>query len=500
MRRNGFDVSRQPILRALDTIECRDALLNPDGREAAWPVAEFIVGNPPFLGNKRMIAVLGEAYTTQLRQIYAGRVPGGADLVMFWFEKARAALAAGMSQRVGLVATNSIRGGDNRQVLTQISGQATLVEAWADEPWVVDGAAVRVSLVCFARESTEPRCLNGQPVLEIYPDLTGRDAQAGVDLTQAKRLAANAGYAFQGPVKVGPFDIPGDQARAFLQMPLNPNGRSNAEVVKPWANGMDIVRRPSDTWIIDFGEMSAAEASLYEAPFDYVYRHVKPLRDQNRDRQRREHWWQLGRSGGDLRRATAGLSRVIITPRVAKHRLFVWRAAVVIPDSRLVVIARDDETTFGVLHSRIHELWSLRTCSWHGDGDEGGRPTYNAHSCFETFPFPEGFTPADKGPIAEAARRLNELRENWLNPTDLVHRVPEVAPGYPDRLLPIDERAAALLKTRTLTNLYNEKPTWLINAHRELDEAVAAAYHWPVDLVEDELLRRLLALNQEQSG
>jgi type II restriction/modification system DNA methylase subunit YeeA len=93
----------------------------------------------------------------------------------------------------------------------------------------------------------------------------------------------------QGPVKVGPFDIPGDQAREFLQMPLNPNGRPNAEVVKPWANGMDIVRRPSDTWIIDFGEMSAAEASLYEAPFDYVYRHVKPLRDQNRDRQRREH-------------------------------------------------------------------------------------------------------------------------------------------------------------------------------------------------------------------
>jgi type II restriction/modification system DNA methylase subunit YeeA len=340
-------------------------------------------------------------------------------------------------------------------------------------------------------------------VLEIYPDLTGRDAQAGVDLTQAKRLAVNAGCAFQGPVKVGPFDIPGDQAREFLQMPLNPNGRSNAEVVKPWANGMDIVRRPSDTWIIDFGEMSAAEASLYEAPFEYVRRHVKPLRDQNRDRQRREHWWRLGRSGGDLRRATAGLSRVIITPRVAKHRLFVWRAAVVIPDSRLVVIARDDETTFGVLHSRFHEAWSLRLGGWHGVGND---PQYTPSSGFETFPFPEGlaphrsdFSPAREGPITEAARRLNELRENWLNPADLVHRVPEVAPGYPDRLLPIDERAAALLKTRTLTNLYNEKPAWLINTHRELDEAVAAAYGWPVDLVEDELLRRLLALNRDLS-
>jgi type II restriction/modification system DNA methylase subunit YeeA len=321
-------------------------------------------------------------------------------------------------------------------------------------------------------------------------------------LTQAKRLAANAGYAFQGPVKVGPFDIPGDQARAFLQMPLNPNGRSNAEVVKPWANGMDIVRRPSDTWIIDFGEMSAAEASLYEAPFEYVYRHVKPLRDQNRRDKRRERWWQHGETVPGLRVAVSGLSRFILTPRVAKHRLFVWRAAVVLPDSAIVAITCEDGTLFGILQSRFHETWSLRLGTSLED-----RPRYTPTTTFETFPFPEGFaphrsdfSPVGEGPIAEAARRLNELRENWLNPTDLVHRVPEVAPGYPDRLLPVDERAAALLKNRTLTNLYNEKPAWLVNAHRELDEAVAAAYGWSVDLAEDEMLRRLLALNQERSG
>ena len=497
MRRNGFDVSRQPILRPLDTIECRDAVLNPDGSETAWPEAEFIVGNPPFLGNKRMIAVLGEDYTARLRKAYEGRVPGGADLVTFWFEKAQAAMKTGMLKRAGLVSTNSIRSGDNRKVLARISSQATIFEAWADEPWVVDGAAVRVSLICFAAEPEATRHLNGQPILEIYPDLTGRSVAAGIDLTQAAPLASNVGKAFQGPVKVGPFDIPGDLARKLLQMPLNPNGRYNADVVKPWVNGMDITRRSSDSWIINFGEMTEIEACLYEGPFEYVRTHAKPMRDQNRRDRRREKWWQHGETVPGLRVSLSGLSRFILTPRVSKYRLFVWKTAQVIPDSRLIVIAQENDAVFGILHSRIHELWSLATCSWHGVGND---PTYNAKSCFETFPFPEGVL-TDPDPdacfpkVAEAARRLNELRESWLNPLDLVRRVPEVVPGYPDRLLPVDDQAAALLKKRTLTHLYNERPTWLANAHRDLDEAVAAAYGWPADLSDEEILRRLLELN-----
>src|SRR6266511_2630325 len=361
MRRNGFDLARKPILRPLDTIECRDAVLNSDGTEAEWPEAEFIIGNPPFLGNKRMISILGEDYTASLRRAYNRRISGGADLVTFWFEKARTQIEAGTLKRAGLVATNSIRGGDNRRVLARIHDTASIFEAWSDEPWVVDGAAVHVSLVCFATATApnETPHLDGEPVLEIFPDLTARDLTTGVDLTNGTQLPVNFDKAFQGPVKVGPFDIPGDLARQFLQMPLNSNGRPNSDVVKPWANGMDLTRRPSDTWIIDLGEMTEAEACLYEAPFEYVRANVKPLRDKNRRARRQEKWWQHGETVPGFRHAVLSLSRFIVTPRVAKHRLFVWADRTVVPDSRLYAIAREDDATFGILHSHYHEVWSL---------------------------------------------------------------------------------------------------------------------------------------------
>jgi type II restriction/modification system DNA methylase subunit YeeA len=160
-----------------------------------------------------------------------------------------------------------------------------------------------------------------------------------------------------------------------------------------------------------------------------------------------------------------------------------------------------------VLHSRFHEAWSLKTCSWHGVGND---PTYNVDSCFETFPFPEGLTPnipaaayADDPraiAVAAAAKELNEKREAWLNPSDLVDRVPEVVPGYPDRLIPKHEEAAKILKTRTLTKLYNERPTWLANLHERLDAAVAAAYGWPADITVEDALERLLGLNLERAA
>ena len=160
---------------------------------------------------------------------------------------------------------------------------------------------------------------------------------------------------------------------------------------------------------------------------------------------------------------------------------------------------------FGMLHSRFHEAWSLRAGSWHGAGND---PRYTPSTTFETFPFPEGLTPNipatayanDPSAIATTAKRLNDLRESWLNPPDLVRREPEVVPGFPDRILPIDEKAAAILKKRTLTNLYNERPTWLANAHRDLDAAVAAAYGWPADISEDDALARLFALNQARAA
>jgi type II restriction/modification system DNA methylase subunit YeeA len=247
MRRNGFDVERKPILQPLDTIECRDAVLNPDGSEAVWPEAEFIVGNPPFLGGKLMRSGLGDNDVEILFDLYRGRVPPEADLVTYWFEKGRAQIKSGQTKLVGLVATNSIRGGANRRVLDQIVSENCIFEAWSDEPWVIEGASVRVSLICFGATDNTPQ-LDGQPAARINADLTAGD----LDLTKARCLDKNCGVSFMGDTKGGAFDVPGALARAWLQLPTNPNGRMNAEVLRPWRNGQDITRRSADKWIIDF--------------------------------------------------------------------------------------------------------------------------------------------------------------------------------------------------------------------------------------------------------
>jgi type II restriction/modification system DNA methylase subunit YeeA len=508
MLRHGFSLSKNPILKPLNQIECRDALLNVDGSEAAWPEADIIIGNPPFLGGSGM---LGEDYTKKLRDAYAGRVPGGADLVTYWYEKTRGLIEHLHTRRAGLVATQAIRAGSNRKILERIYETGAIFTAWSDEPWVVDGANVRVSIVCFTNRDdflNLPIMLNGEEVPAIQPDLTREYVGRGLNITDTGTLKQNAGISFEGTKKYGAFDIPGDLAREWLKAPFNPNGKANSDVLRPWANGKAITARSPDTWIIDFGtNMTEGEAALYELPYQYALKNVKPVRSEDRNKKTRELWWLYERTRPELRKCIAPLTRYIITPRVAKHRLFAWMDARVIPDSRLYVIARDDDTTFGILHSRFHELWSLRQCSWHGVGND---PTYNAHSCFETFPFPDGLTP-DVPPtsyakdshavaIAVAARELNKLRDNWLNPSNVVQRVSEVVPGYPERIIPVDAAAATLLKKRTLTNLYNEKPTWLVQAHERLNAAVAAAYGWPTHLSDEDVIERILDLNNARSS
>ena len=506
MRRNGSAEARNPILKPLDTIECRDAILTPDDREPEWPVADVVIGNPPFLGGKLLITHLGEDYVARMFKTYAGRVPAEADLVCYWFEKAGRQIASGKASRAGLVATNSIRGGANRRALQAATETRRIFEAWSDEPWVIDGAAVRVSLVCFSRTDDDlvsGARLDGQPVDEIYADLTARRGGAGVDLTRVRRLPENFGVAFMGNTKGGPFDVSGDQAREWLRLPANPNGRPNADVLKPWVNGMDLTRRPAGKWILDFGwTMPESAAALYEEPFRWVKERVYPMRQQNRLEAPRLKWWRHLRPRPEMWGALDGLARYVATPTVAKHRLFVWYDARICPDHQLIVVARDDDVTFGILHSRFHELWSLRLCTWLGKGND---PRYTPSTTFETFPFPAGLTPnvpADsyaRDPraiaVAEAARRLVELRDRWLNPAEWVDWVDEPAPGYPRRPVPRDENAAKALRKRTLTNLYNDRPQWLADAHATLDAAVAVAYGWLADISDDDALRELLALN-----
>ena len=507
MRHNGFSESRDPILKPLDTIERRDAILTSDDTEPEWPEADVVVGNPPFLGGKLLIKHLGEDYVGRRFSTYGGRVPAEADLVCYWFEKAGKQIASGKAKRAGLVATNSIRGGANRRALQAATTKHRIYEAWSDEPWVNDGAAVRVSLVCFSSrhdESVVGARLDGESVDEIFADLTARRGAVGVDLTNARRLPANMGVAFMGDTKGGPFDVAGVQAREWLRLPTNPNDRTNADVLKPWVNGMDLTRRPAGKWIVDFGwAMSAADAALYEEPFRWVQEHVHPIRQKNRRKAYRVNWWRHVEPRPKMWGALDGLSRFIVTPTVAKHRLFAWLDARICPDHQLIVIARDDDTTFGILHSRFHEIWSLRRGTSLED-----RPRYTPTTTFETFPFPPGLTPdlpttdylhdARGAAIAEVARQLVVLRDRWVNPPELVEWVTEPVPGYPKRPVPRDDAAAQALKKRTLTNLYNARPQWLVDAHAALDATVAAAYDWPADISDDDALRELLERNSGQ--
>lgn len=520
--RNGIRAGNPPILRKLDAIKSNDALLqkqdsstneNPQNKllpdsasayvEAKWPEAEFIVGNPPFLGIRLMRQALGNETVERLFNVYDGRVSREADLVCYWVEKALAAVARGDTKRVGLVTTNSIRGGANRKVLDHIAAQSRIFEAWSDEPWIVDGAAVRVSLVCFG-DGEDSLHLNGAPVAQINSDLTA----GTTDLTEARRLVENRNVAFMGDTKGGAFDVPGSLARAWLTMPLNPNGRPNSDVLRPWRNGMDMTRRSRDMWIVDFGwEMSEQAAALYEAPFQHIKEHVWPERSKNRRDAYRERWWRHVEARPAMWSALTGMQRYLTTPTVSKHRIFVWSMQPTCPDHQLIVIARADDTIFGILHSRFHELWALQMGTWLGVGND---PRYTPTSTFETFPFPERLTPDIPAiryandpraiAISAAAKRLDELRNAWLNPSNLVRIEPEVVPGYPDRILPKDTASAAILRERTLTNLYNQRPQWLIDAHRDLDSTVAEAFGWPADISDEEALSRLLALNLERAS
>jgi len=500
MRRNSFTSLPEPILSVLDQIENRDALLNADGTEAAWPEADVIVGNPPFLGAKRLLSNLGDNYVATLRRAFRGRVSEMSDLVCFWFEKSRSQIERGSSRFAGLVATNSIRGGGSREVLDTINLSIGIFDAWSDEPWILDGAAVRVSIVNFGSISAE-KSLNGAPTSRINADLTG----ASADLTRASRLKENENICFEGGQKYGDFDVDGSVAREWLVLPRNPNRRANSEVLRPYLNAMDLVRRSSDRWIVDFGSnLTEQEASYFEVPFRHVLMQVKPGRADMRREIHREYWWRHGWVRQAFENKRAALARYIATPVVAKHRIFAWVPSVVFPSNLVDVVACEDDTAFGVLHSRFHEAWALRMGTSLED-----RPRYTPTTTFETFPFPEGLTPdvpaaqyaSDKRAIAiaKAAAELNEKREAWLNPPELVKRVPEVVPGYPDRLLPVDDKAAEILKKRTLTNLYNERPTWLANLHDALDRAVARAYGWAEDISTEEALEKLFALNQERA-
>ncbi|GAA4015984.1 hypothetical protein GCM10022631_30350 [Deinococcus rubellus] len=463
-----------PVLERLTNIQHHDALLNADGSEFAWPVAEYIVGNPPFLGDKMMNQRLGSEYTATLRRTYGDRLPGQSDLVCYWPEKARAAIEAGTTKRAGFVTTNSIRGGKNRTILERIKATGDLFMAWPDEPWLQDGAAVRVSLFGFDDGTEQARKLNGQEVLSINADLSFR-----ADVNQAQPLQENAGLSFIGTQKGGAFDIPGNLAHEWLKLP-NPGGFQNSDVLKPWVNGMDLTRRASGRWIIDYRDMSQGIAERYIEPFEYVRSKIRPEREANKDRASRERWWIHQRSRPEMREALEFCARFIGIPRVAKHLIPVWLSKGTLPDSQVVVVARDDDFTFGVLNSSFHRIWARAQGTYMGVGND---LRYTPSTCFETFPFSRPTDP-QRSEVEKWAKYVVQVREH---------------------LLTQDPKATLTGLYNAVTSLRRQPDTGhpasaLVTAHERLDQAVAAAYGWEWPLSEDEVLLRLLALNLERAA
>ncbi len=467
MIRHGLGYRRDPILRPLHHIETRDALVDLTDparpQEARWPEAEFIVGNPPFLGGKLLRRGLGDEYVETLFEVFDGRVPREADLSAYWHEKARTQIAVRTTRRAGLLATQGIRGGANRRVLERIKETGDIFFARADEPWILSGAAVHISFIGQDDGSDTERELDGQPVTSINANLT-----SGLDLSRARQIPENLGIAFMGDTKGGAFDITEAQAHDLLRA-HNPDGRTNANVVRPRVNGLVTKGGAAKTWIVDFGtSMTLQEAALYEAPFEYVRKAVKPIREQNARKAYADRWWLHVEPRPAMRAALKDMPRFIVTVIHSKFRIFWWVTPPTLPDHALIAIARGDDFTFGILQSKVHCLWALALGTQLED-----RPRYTVADCFETFPFPQP-TDDQRGRVGEAARRLVELRDGWLNP-------PNLDPADLDK--------------RTLTNLYNQRPTWLDHAHADLDAAVLDVYGWPRDLIETEILEHLLALS-----
>lgn len=470
LREHNEIVERSPILETLPDLENRDAVLDETSKIApAFPSAEFIVGNPPFLGNYKMRQELGDEYTESLRAAYEGKVSGASDLVCYWFENARANIEAGRSKRAGLIATNSIRQKLNRGVLERILETGGIFMAWSDRPWMQDGAAVRVSVVAFDDGSEKVQMLDGKITKELNADLSHSS-----DVTAIKPLLENAAKCYQGVKPGGQFDIDQATAKAWLDVP-NPSGVSNDEVLRLYIGGEDVVRKPSNRWIIDFGLMSESQASQYIVPFEFVTQKVKPERAKNNRKAYRDRWWQATEPRPGLRAAIAPLTRYIVTSRVAKHRTFVWLNKNSLPSSGLTILAADDDCMYGIVNSTPHTAWVTRVSSTLED-----RPQYTNES-FEAFPFPRP-TLEQRQIIEKAAVYLETVRTHLKS-----------------KELTLTEMYNALEQYRTAPS-----PTHMAfslhKAHKSLDVAVCAAYGWDGVPSKEEMLERLLALNLERAA
>lgn len=479
--------------------------VNP--RQAEWPKADFIVGNPPFIGNKRMRVALGDGYADALRTAWPD-VPESADFVMYWWHKAAETVRRDQAQRFGLITTNSLTMIFNRRVIEMhqtATPPLSLAYAVPDHPWVdsADGAAVRISMSVGVRGTTEGKLQTviqerdadgGEVAVELLTrqGVIHADLKVGANVAGAKRLQANALLSNRGVIPHGAgFIVTPDEARSLGLGTV----QGLDQHIRPYRNGRDLTGTARGVLVIDlFGLQADDVRRRFPAVYQWLLERVKPERDENPRQRVRELWWLFAEARVVMRRSLQGLPRYIVTGQVAKHRVFQWLDASILPDDKLIAVASADALHLGVLSSAVHGAWALTAGGRLGVGND---PVYSKSTCFEAFPFPE-LNP--DGTLAERIRLLAEQID--------AHRKAQLA-VYPDATLTVTYNVLEKLRRGEALNA-KEKVIHehglvgvLKSLHDELDAAVLQAYGWadldlPADT--DMLLERLVELNATRAA
>jgi hypothetical protein len=546
-RTHGTTPPREPVLHDYKNIECRDAVLAYDSeelitdettgkpvtrwdgfttktspvtgeqipdesatiplyryvnpRKAEWPEADFIVGNPPFVGNKKMRDALGDGYVRALRRAHAD-VPGNVDYVMYWWHHAAGLLAKGQIRRFGLITTNSITQSSSRAVLqTAMTGDppVSIVFAVPDHPWVDSegGAAVRIAMTVGEVGAPKGGALwtveKETPIDEAEDHiafsarrgLIRADLTVGAAVSSAVRLSANDGLSFMGVTLVGD----GFRLAPKELLDLGFSSEALPAFVRRYLTTKDLTQAGGERFVIDFfGWGSDDAARIGAAAYQRLLDRVWPERAQNQRDAYRIKWWIFGEPRSKMRIALRGLRRFMVTPETSKHRFFVFLTEDFLADHSLFVIASEDAALLGVLSSRPHTIWALAAGSKMGFGND---PRYRNVTCFEPFPFPS-LTPSTTenirllGDLLDAHRKRQQSLFPKLTLTAIYNVLEKLRSGEP-----LDEKERDV-HDKGLVSV-------LKKIHDDLDAAVFDAYGWPHDLTDEQILERLVALNKQRA-
>lgn len=474
-------------------------------RKAEWPEADYVAGNPPFIGASKMRESLGDGYVGALRSTYRS-LGESVDYVMYWWSYAAELLEQDSILSFGLITTNGIRQRFNRRVLDGFLRRKSGFQisfAIPDHPWVdsSDGAAVRISMTAASRVFRQPALYelgsdslgdDGKIDVSMGPR-TGRINSAlriGPDIASISPLSSNEDLCNEGvkPHGMG-FVVSTEQA---ISLGLGKSEKLES-YIRPYFNGSDISQIPRGKLIIDLFALSLDElAAMYPKVHQWVLERVKPDRDAKSHSKDgavyAKFWWKFGKPRPALRDSVRKLDRYIVTVKTSRHRHFVFLPKLAIPDSKLIAIASSDAYTLGVLSSSIHFRWMIFTCGWQGVGND---PVYVKSLSFDAFPFPDA-TDAQKARIRDLGERLD------------AHRKARQAEHPKLTMTGMYNVLEKLRSGETLTKKDKEihdqgLVTILKEIHDELDAAVFDAYGWPTDLSDEEILERLVALNLERA-